>query len=54
MGKNNKSILTGENDYSNLGVNRAQKEWLAHYTETLSKLVLLERPDVSVETETNW
>ena len=50
--KNNKSILTGENDYSNLGVNRAQKEWLAHYTETLSKLVLLERPDVSVETET--
>lgn len=31
---------------------RAQKEWLVHYTETLSKLVLLERPDVSVETET--
>ena len=51
--KNNKSILTGENDYSNLGVNKSQKEWLAHYTESFSKLVLLERPDVSIETETN-
>lgn len=50
--KNNKSILTGENDYSNLGIKKSQKEWLAHYTESFSKLVLLERPDASVEAET--
>lgn len=31
--KNNKSILTGENDYSTLGVDKTQKEWLMHYTE---------------------
>lgn len=49
--KNNKPILTGENDYSHLGVNKTQKEWLAHYTETFGKLILPERPDASVEAE---
>ena len=50
--KSNKPILTGENDYSKLGVDRTQKEWLAYYTEIFSRLVLLERPDVSDESET--
>ncbi len=51
--KNNKSILTGEDDYSNFGAERSEKEWLAHYTEPFSQLIRREHPDFSVETETS-
>lgn len=50
--KNNKSILTGENDYSTLGVERSQKDWLEYYTEVLRSLVRLERPDGPNEQDT--
>ena len=50
--KNNKSILTGENDYSTLGSERSQKEWLDYYTDALYSLVHLERPDGSNEQDT--
>lgn len=50
--KNNKSILTGENDYSTLGVDKTQKEWLMHYTEILCKLVSSERLNTAAENET--
>lgn len=47
--KNNKPILTGENDYSTLGSDKTQKEWLTHYTEMLCKLVSSERLNTSDE-----
>lgn len=50
--KNNKSILTGEDDYSTLGGNKTQKEWLTHYTEIFSKLVSSERLNTETEYET--
>lgn len=50
--KDNKSILTGEHDYSTLMFNRSQKEWLEHYTGTLRRLVRLERPDVPEDANT--
>lgn len=50
--KNNKSILTGENDYSTLGVDKTQKEWLMHYTEIFYKLLSSERLNTSTEYET--
>ncbi|MGI5906640.1 MAG: KAP family P-loop NTPase fold protein [Candidatus Pararuminococcus gallinarum] len=50
--KNNKSVLTGENDYSPLGVDKTPKAWLAHYSEMLGELVSLEHPEASVECET--
>ncbi len=33
--KNNKSILTGEDDYSTLGNQKSQKEWLVYYTDII-------------------
>lgn len=50
--KNNKSVLTGENDYSTLGNDRSQKEWLEYYTEVLRRLVHLERSDGPTEQDT--
>jgi len=50
--KNNKRILTGENDYSTLDVDKDKAEWLTYYTETLEKLVHLERSEISVTDET--
>lgn len=51
--KENKGILTGEGDYSNLVRNKTQKELLTYYTDAFSELILKERHDASVETETN-
>lgn len=51
--KDNKGILTGESDYSNLVKNKTQKELLTYYTDTFSKLILRERHDASVEAESN-
>ena len=50
--KENKGILTGEGDYSNLVRNKTQKELLTYYTDAFSELILKERHDASVETET--
>ena len=50
--KDNKSILTGEHDYSTLMFNRSQEEWLEYYTGTLRRLVHMERPDVPEDTNT--
>lgn len=43
--KNNKSILTGENDYSTLGVKKSQNEWLVYYTDLINKLIHSERTE---------
>lgn len=50
--KDNKAILTGENDYSILGIERSQKEWLEYYTEILCRVVHSERPEGQDEKET--
>lgn len=49
--KNNKSILTGENDFSSFGKNRSQKEWLEHYKGVLRGLYSQERPESIDEEE---
>lgn len=51
--KNNKSILTGEDDYSTLGNQKSQKEWLVYYTDIISTLLRSERPTDFGEIETN-
>ena len=51
--KENKEILTGEGDYSNLVKNKTQKELLTYYTDAFIELILKERHDASVETESN-
>ena len=49
--KNNKSILTGENDYSTLGAKRSQKEWREYYTDILRRMVRLEYPEIQDESQ---
>jgi len=50
--KNNKAILTGESDYSALGNSNTQKQWNAHYSEQLQRIILMERAEVAAADET--
>lgn len=45
--KNNKSILTGENDYSTWGNNKTSKDWYNHYSETIQRLIQAERTSLA-------
>lgn len=51
--KSNKSILTGNHDFSSLMANNSQKDWSAYYKEQLQGIVMQERPNTSSEHETD-
>lgn len=51
--KSNKSILTGDHDFSSLMANNSQKDWSAYYKEQLQGIVIQERPNASSEPETD-
>lgn len=50
--KNNKTILTGDNDFSSFMVDKSQEEWLVHYTEILRRIIQQERSETLVDKET--